>query len=193
MKNCLPHLVINFLLVSLLSSCNHKKACQSSVFSNTDNGIFLQKSETKRLRGACFNRYVLYTNLDSINCYWGIVNDTIFLLRSDYVNFPNPQFIPFLPLKAKAGQRYNYVDVIQSEDLVIPDDLIEVKILSVNYLDNDTVYTFIHNCIPSYDVTAQLGYITPIISREFTLSKNNGVLKCIVKHTGNTSDLKFHW
>lgn len=177
----------------MILSCKDKKSCLSNLFVQTDTRVFVEKVETIKFRGVCFRRYIIQSSLDSIDCYWGIVNDTVFLLRHDYVTFPNPQFIPLLPLNAKQGDRYNYLDVIQSENIVIPGNLIEVRILSVQKMNGDTLYYFVHNCIPPYDVRVGMNYITPTISRKFHLSKKSGIIKYSVELKGDTKTLKFLW
>ncbi|RYD55560.1 MAG: hypothetical protein EOP56_15715 [Sphingobacteriales bacterium] len=183
-------------MCSFLQVAIKRKTCNGHLFDlDVENKTFFKQGPgVKLIAGNCFYRHLLETTEDTIDSYWGIINDTIFLIKPENIDFKDPQKIPFLDVNTKAGDRFTYMYMIQSEDLLMPADIIEVNIYDVSVEHSDTTYTLSHSIIPVFDPKiTDRSFVLPRIKRTFTFSKKHGIIDFKLERFGDVTKLQQDW
>lgn len=141
----------------------------------------------------CFYHFILkYSHDTTLNGYWGIKDDTIFVIKQSDTSFSKPQKIPFLVKSLNPGDMYTYYSYVQGSDgLVALGNVVEVTILSKKIDKYDTTIEFAHTCVPNSIPKNKAGY--PQYERKFLFSYKHGVLNFTERKIGDVSSLKFDW
>lgn len=199
-----------FLTAILISSCNNRKEIEIKDSKECASKLFIEKQKTnkefdllttsldKKVDEICFKYFEFKPNLDTINGYWGVNNDTLYFFNFQQAEFLNPSLVPIIPLKAKIGLKYYYYDQKKIiEEIAFMGSLIYVEINDIAILNNDTIFKLTHTAVPlmlSY-VPYEKGskWVSPEVKKEFEISMRNGVLKYVQTFKGKSKEVEFYW
>lgn len=207
MKTKITHL---FLAVFIISSCNDRKEiemrnskeCFCKLFLEMQNRSkefdSLSKLKDKKVNNTCYKYFEFKPNLDTINGYWGVRNDTLYFFNYKQAEFINPALVPIIPLKANVGLKYYYYDQKKIiEEVAFMGSLVHVVINDIIKFDNDTIFKLTHTAVPlmkSYRPYVEGDkWVSPEVKKEFEISMRKGVLKYVQTSKGKSKDVKFYW